>query len=136
MLVVGSIVIRVGDLRRQVEFWTAALGYAVRAPIENDFAVLHPVDGIGPNVSLDAVPSPRVLPPRIHLDLYAEDQKAEVLRLIALGASEVHWDKRPVNADYIIMEDPDGTRFCVIDASDWSGWKDHAAARRRKENTN
>lgn len=124
MLVVGSIVIRVDDLRRQREFWTAALGYAVREPIEDDFALLHPVAGIGPNVSLDAVASPRVLPPRIHLDLYAKNQAEEVRRLIALGASEVHWDKRPADADYIIMEDPEGNRFCVIDASDWSGWAD------------
>lgn len=118
MLVVGSIVIRVDDLRRQLEFWTAALGYAVREPVEEDFALLYPKEGAGPNISLDAVASPRVLPPRIHLDLYAEDQQEEVRRLIALGASEVQWDKRPTDADYIIMEDPEGNRFCVVDAGD------------------
>jgi predicted enzyme related to lactoylglutathione lyase len=57
------------------------------------------------------------VPPRIHLDLYAEDQTAEVRRLEGLGASQVHWDKRPPDADYVIMEDPEGNRFCVIDAS-------------------
>lgn len=41
----------------------------------------------------------------------------EVSRLIALGASEVHWDKRPPDADYVILADPEGNRFCVIDAS-------------------
>lgn len=127
MLVVGSIVIRVDNLRRQLEFWTAALGYAAHEPVEDDFAMLRPVDGAGPNISLDAVASPRVLPPRIHLDLYARDQEAEVLRLIALGASEVHWAKRPADADYIIMEDPEGNRFCVIDASDWPGWEARTA---------
>lgn len=116
MLVVGSIVFRVQDLRRQLEFWSAALGYAVREPVGEDFALLHPKAGAGPNISLDAVASPRVLPPRIHLDLYAEDQQEEVRRLIALGASEVQWDKRPADADYIIMEDPEGNRFCVVDA--------------------
>lgn len=122
MLVVGSIVIRVMDLERQLAFWTAALGYAVREPMEADFALLYPVHGAGPSLSLDAVPSARVLPPRIHLDLYAEDQAAEVRRLIALGAAEVPWSKRPADADYVIMEDPEGNRFCVIDAADWSGW--------------
>ena len=57
------------------------------------------------------------IPPRIHLDLYAEDQAAEVERLIGLGATEVHWDKRPPDADYVILADPEGNRFCVIDAS-------------------
>ncbi len=121
MLVVGSIVIRVDDVQRQLEFWTAALDYEVKSR-DDDFVLLHPRNGVGPNVSLDAVPSARVLPPRIHLDLYAEDQATEVERLEALGASEVHWDKRPADADYIIMEDPEGNRFCVIDARDWSGW--------------
>lgn len=118
MLVVGSIVIRVSDLERQKRFWTEALDYAARDSDAGDFVLLRPRDGSGPNVSLDAVPSPRMLPPRIHLDLYADDQAAEVSRLTALGAREVHWDKRPPDADYIIMEDPEGNRFCIIDAHD------------------
>lgn len=125
MLAIGSIVIRVTDLSAQIAFWTAALDYEVRQPTDHDFALLHPRagEGHGPSVSLDAVPSPRVLPPRIHLDLYAEDQAVEVDRLTALGAREVVWDKRPADADYVIMEDPEGNRFCVIDAADWSGWR-------------
>lgn len=56
---------------------------------------------------------------------YADDQEAEIRRLLALGASEVHWDGRPDDADYVIMQDPEGNRFCVIDAADWSGWDVH-----------
>ncbi|WP_425837933.1 VOC family protein [Microbacterium sp. PA5] len=127
MLTIGSIVIRVDDLAAEIAFWTAALDYVAREPIDEDFALLHPAagPGAGPNISLDAVAAPRILPPRIHLDLYAEDQSAEVARLTALGAREVHWDKRPADADYVIMEDPEGNRFCVIDAADWSGWTAH-----------
>ncbi|MGC0369061.1 VOC family protein [Microbacterium sp. SLBN-111] len=117
MLTVGSIVIRVDDLHAQIRFWSAALGYAVREPIDDDFALLHAVDGSGPNVSLDAQRSARVLPPRIHLDLYADDQAAEVRRLTGLGATAVEWDGRPDDADYVIMQDPEGNRFCVIDAA-------------------
>jgi hypothetical protein len=29
----------------------------------------------------------------------------------------VHWDKRPPDADYVILADPEGNRFCVVDAS-------------------
>lgn len=122
MLVVGSVVIRVSDLDGQLAFWTAALDYVPREPIGDDFALLHPRDGAGVSVSLDAVPSPRVLPPRIHLDLYADDQDAEVSRLESLGARRVHWDRQPADSDYVIMEDPEGNRFCVIDAADWRGW--------------
>ncbi len=119
MLRVGSVVIRVDDLRRQAEFWAAALDYIPReGPAEaDDFVLLRPRDGVGPNVSLDRVRSSVQIPPRIHLDLYAEDQAAEVQRLLALGATEVHWDKRPPDADYVILADPEGNRFCVVDAS-------------------
>jgi len=112
---IGSIVIRVDDLPRQMEFWAAALDYVPRAGPIDDFVLMRPRDGVGPNLSLDRVRSMVQIPPRIHLDLYAQDQAAEVRRLIALGATEVRWDKRPPDADYVIMADPEGNRFCVID---------------------
>lgn len=117
MLRVGSIVIRVSDLKRQASFWEQALDYVRRDGDSDDFVILRPRDGVGPNVSLDAVPAPQQVPPRIHLDLYAEDaddQTRQVQRLIGLGATEVHWDKRPSDADYVILADPEGNRFCVI----------------------
>ena len=125
MLVVGSIVIRVRDLPGQVAFWTAALDYVAREPLDDDFALLHSRSGAGPNVSLDAVPSERALPPRIHLDLYAEDQAADVARLERLGAEVVPWDGRPADADFVIMQDPEGNRFCVVDAAGWHGFERH-----------
>ena len=32
-------------------------------------------------------------------------------------ATEVHWDKRPPDADYVILADPEGNRFCVVDTA-------------------
>ncbi len=114
---VGSIVLRVDDLQRQAEFWTAALGYVPREEESDDFMLLRPMDGVGPNLSLDMVHSKVHIPPRIHLDLYSEDQAGEVDRLIGLGATEVHWAKRPSDADYVILADPEGNRFCVVDVT-------------------
>ncbi|MGZ0711589.1 VOC family protein (plasmid) [Coraliomargarita sp. W4R53] len=65
---------------------------------------------------------------RSHLVLApAESQRASRIpwvseRLTTLGATEVDWD-RPDTADYIIMQDAEGNRFCVIEASEWSGWE-------------
>ena len=115
MIRVGSIVLRVDDLSRQTRFWAAALDYVPRDETSDDFVLLRPRDGVGPNLSLDRVHSRLQVPPRIHLDLYAEDQAAEVRRLVELGATEVHWDRRPPDADYIILADPEGNRFCVVD---------------------
>lgn len=56
--------------------------------------------------------------PRVHLDLYAADaaeQAAEVTRLLALGAERVNWDDYPEDADFVVLADPEGNRFCVID---------------------
>jgi catechol 2,3-dioxygenase-like lactoylglutathione lyase family enzyme len=118
MLRVGSIVLRVDDLDRQAAFWTAALGYERVDVGTDDFAILRPAPGnSGPNVSLDRVPSSVQIPPRIHLDLYTEDQAGEVDRLLALGATEVVWAKRPADADYVILADPEGNRFCVVDTT-------------------
>ena len=98
-------------------FWARALDYVPREDPADplvDFVLLRPRSGQGPNISLDAVGSRYELPPRIHLDLYSDDRTAEVSRLVGLGAREVHWSKRPVDADYVILEDPEGNRFCVV----------------------
>ena len=85
MLRIGSIVLRVDDLQRQTEFWEAALDYVRRDVQSDDFMLLRPRDGVGPNLSLDQVHSTVQVPPRLHLDLYTEDQAGEVERLKALG---------------------------------------------------
>ena len=115
MVSIGSIVLRVDDVRRQAEFWAAALDYVPREEPDDSSQMLSPRDGVGPNLNLDRRRSDVQIPPRIHLDLYAEDQAAEVSRLIGLGATEVPWDKKPPEADFIILADPEGNRFCVID---------------------
>jgi catechol 2,3-dioxygenase-like lactoylglutathione lyase family enzyme len=117
MVRVGSIVLRVDNLQRQIEFWSAALDFVPREERSDDFVVLRPRDGVGPNLSLDQVRSELHVPPRIHLDLYTDDQAGEVKRLIALGATEVRWSKRPPDADYVILADPEGNRFCVVDTN-------------------
>src|SRR5216117_947769 len=108
MIRIGSIVLRVDDLQRQTEFWEAALGYVRREDNPDDCMLLRPKDGVGPNLALDRVRSTLQIPPRIHLDLYTGDQATEIKRLLALGATEVHWDKRPPDADYVILADQIG----------------------------
>ncbi len=115
MLRIGSIVLRVDDLELETAFWSAALHYRVREEAsDDDFRLLQPPDAVGPNLSLDMVRAGPRVPPRIHLDLYADDRAAEVRRLVGIGATEVHWDRQPANSDYVILADPEGNRFCVV----------------------
>jgi hypothetical protein len=85
--------------------------------------VLTDPTGAGPNLSLDRVAEDR-LPPlgelsRIHLDLYTTDQRTEVERLVALGATRYEREYGP-DDDFIVLVDPDGNRFCVVGKPDES----------------
>ena len=116
---IGSIVVRVDDLERMRAFWSAALDYVPRDPVGDgdDSIVLRPRTGGGPNLTLDQRHSEVHVPPRIHLDIYTDDQAGEVQRLLVLGATEIHWPKREPDADFVILADPEGNRFCVVDKS-------------------
>ncbi|MFF9479553.1 VOC family protein [Streptomyces sp. NPDC014733] len=118
MLTVGSVVLGVSDVRRAAAFWGEALGYVPREEIEDDWAVLVPAAGHGVQVALGRSVTPVQERPRVHLDLYAgdaADQAAEVERLVGLGARRVAWDLAPDDADFVVLADPEGNRFCVID---------------------
>lgn len=111
MLRIGSIVWGVQDLPRAIAFWTAALNYKLRDEPDDDWAVLIPTEGQGVQLALSLVSSERAR--RHHLDLYADDQGAEVARLLALGAARAEWNYPP-DADFVVLSDPDGNRFCVV----------------------
>ena len=111
MLRIGSYVWGVRDMPRALEFWTAALDFEPREEPDDDWAVLVPHDRSGLQFALQLVSSPRAH--RHHLDLYAPDREAEADRLVTLGATRVeNWDYED-DADYTVLEDPDGNRFCV-----------------------
>jgi hypothetical protein len=100
-------------------FWTRALGYEPRDEPEPDWVILQPPDGRGPNLSLNLGETSPAHVPHVHLDLYADDQGAEVRRLIGLGARRVeNWPYPDEPHDFVVLEDPDGNRFCVIDTGD------------------
>lgn len=122
MLRLGTVVLGVDDVDRAVAFWSQVLGYApVHFPdSENDFTILVPPSGEGARVAVQRTETPLQDHPRVHLDLVvadAQEQAAEVERLIGLGATRVPWDSYPADPDFVVLADPDGNRFCVVDES-------------------
>lgn len=111
MLNIGAIVWGVRDVKRAVEFWCGALDYVLKYPASDDWAILVPRNGVGVQISLKLVTSPRAR--RHHIDLFTDDQSTEVQRLIKLGATRMEWRYEP-NADYVVLQDPDGNPFCVV----------------------
>lgn len=113
MIEIGALVWGVRDLKQGIEFWTSALGYRVEGEPSDDWANLLPVGGDG-GVKLALKLATSESPRRHHLDLLADDQGAEVERLLALGATRVaDWDYED-DADYVVLHDPDGNAFCVV----------------------
>lgn len=86
------------EFERSKEFWAAALGYVVRTS-DFDFVVLADPNRRWANVSLQLWPEPKQSRNRLHLDLYSDNQEAEVQRLESLGAVRLDWDY-PSDADY------------------------------------
>jgi catechol 2,3-dioxygenase-like lactoylglutathione lyase family enzyme len=123
MLRLSLPVLGVNSMRRAIDFWGKALRYQVHegGPAAS-WTVLGPAMGAesGPELALQLSESPPERRPRLHLDLSVEDaaeQAAEVRRLTSLGAQRVDWDLYPRDPDFVVLADPEGNLFCVVDAS-------------------
>lgn len=121
MLRFGVVALGVSDVQRAAAFWSAALGCTLREDGFGGWAkVLVPAAGAGPAIALQLSQTQPQEYPRLHFDLHADDaseQEAEAARLLSLGARRVDWDSYPEDPDFIVLEDPDGNRFCIVDLS-------------------
>lgn len=111
---IGSIVIRCYEFEKMLDFWKDALHYVPREPAKSDWVVLTDPKGVSPNISLDKSPAKREGKRSwLHMDLYTDRQDEEVKRLLKLGATRYPW-RYPEGADYVVLADPDGNLFCVV----------------------
>jgi catechol 2,3-dioxygenase-like lactoylglutathione lyase family enzyme len=114
---IGSIVIQCYEFDKMLDFWQKALDYHPREPAHEGWVVLCDPGGGGPNLSLNKVNARRTgKRSRLHLDLYTSDQVGEVKRLLSIGARSYNWEY-PKDADYVVMQDPDGNLFCIVQKS-------------------
>jgi predicted enzyme related to lactoylglutathione lyase len=106
----GSTVINCADMELMTRFWSQSLHLAPSsAALGDDFRVLH---GEHVRLSLQLSRTPVSARDQMHLDLYSDDQDAEVQRLAGLGARIVRHHDDP-DDDYVVMTDPEGNEFCV-----------------------
>jgi catechol 2,3-dioxygenase-like lactoylglutathione lyase family enzyme len=106
----GSTVINCADLELMTRFWAGALGLTPSSAVAgDDFRLLRGDRG---NVSLQLSASPPGSRDQMHLDLYSDDQSAQVERLVGRGARRIrhHQDE---DEDYVVLADPVGNEFCV-----------------------
>jgi catechol 2,3-dioxygenase-like lactoylglutathione lyase family enzyme len=112
----ATVVVDVQDMRRAVDFWCAALGYRQReAEMDPEFVMLVDPEGRRVPVSLQLAEGPPRELVRVHLELYTDEQERHLERLVGLGATRVTDWPYPEDADFVVLRDPDGNEFCVID---------------------
>jgi catechol 2,3-dioxygenase-like lactoylglutathione lyase family enzyme len=115
-LKIGSVVIDCLNFDKMFAFWQKALHYIPREPPEGGWVVLRDPEGRNTNVSLNQVPERLMGRNWLHFDLYTNDQKGEIERLLKLGATR-HPQTYDPDDDFVVLEDPDGNLFCVVDKS-------------------
>jgi hypothetical protein len=101
-------------------WWAEALGWAVTFETRHEVAVEPPEPG-GLGIPLVFVPvaDAKTTPNRVHLDLAsgsAEAQAAMVARLIGLGATPA--DVGQGQVPWMVLADPEGNEFCVLEPRD------------------
>ncbi len=95
-------------------FWSEALGWPLVWDQDQETAIQSPAGGTkmswgGPPVN------PKTGKNRLHLDIAPpaeDDQRAEVDRLVSLGATPIDIGQGDVS--WVVMADPDGNEFCVL----------------------
>ena len=115
-LKIGSVVIDRINFDKMLAFWQEALHYIPREPARDGWVVLRDPAGRNVNVSLNQVSEKLMGRNWLHFDLYTNDQQGEVERLLKIGATR-HPQTYEPDDDFLVLEDPDGNLFCVVDVS-------------------
>ena len=79
---------------------------------------IAPADGGWPTIDVLAVPEPKTVKNRLHLDLRADGVPTaqELDRLLALGARRVDVGQGP-DVSWVVLGDPEGNEFCLLSRS-------------------
>ena len=110
---IGDIVIDSRDPQLAAQFWCAALGYRITDSDETGVAIAG--DASAPTLLFLASHDRKVNKNRIHFDvcpISGTTRDAEVARLEGLGA--VRTDIGQSSESWVVMTDPDGNEFCVM----------------------
>jgi predicted enzyme related to lactoylglutathione lyase len=121
-LSVDTLTVDCHDPKLLADFWCAVLGYRLDE-IDDEGAVIKPVDGRGWTVLLLIVPDEKSVKNRLHLDLRPSgSMAAEVARSEAAGASSIQRVDEG-GSFWTVMADPEGNEFCVLRGPEdgWSG---------------
>ena len=104
------------DIHALAAWWAEVLGWKPGPTDDGDVMLFAPA-GAGPKWLFVAVPDDRIVKNRIHFDFRPDDQKAEVERVVALGARHVDIGQTG-DESWVVLADPEGNEFCILAAED------------------
>ena len=110
-----GVVIDSPDPADLADWWADALDWPV-VHADGESTVAPPADAAGIELTFGPGTDERVEKNRIHLDLASTDagaQQALVSRLLGAGASRV--DVGQGDVPWVVLADPDGNEFCVLE---------------------
>jgi predicted enzyme related to lactoylglutathione lyase len=96
-----------------VAFWSAALGASPLRTKMPQYTILE--NAAEPNrLVIQTIDDGAA---RVHFDVHTDDLDTEVDRLVALGATlvEAQWKDHP--GRWVVMRDPAGNEFCLVDGT-------------------
>jgi glyoxalase superfamily protein len=110
-----NVVIDATDPHTLGRFWEAALGTEMLTDEPEGYETRLTVpDGPVLDLCFQPVPESSAAPQRLHFDLKgAEEQQSVVERLVGLGAS--HADIGQGEVPWVVLADPEGNPFCVME---------------------
>lgn len=114
-MLLENLVFDADDPQRLGRFWEAALGARTLSDSSDGFETRLEVDG-GPVLDLcfQRVAGVNTASPRLHLDLLGgAERDAVVDRLLGLGAR--HLDIGQGDVPWVVLADPEGHAFCVME---------------------
>ena len=113
-----DLVLDANDHQKLADWWCTAMGYRRKdelrpepdgwvRPTEWPVPIVDPA-GNGPLIWVQAVPEPKSVKNRMHIDVFGD-----VDELASLGATLVR--RRDDEIEWHVMADPEGNEFCVFD---------------------
>lgn len=95
------------------EWWATLLDTEVVHETD-DFCVVRPSEGRKTTFSFQKVPEAKQVKNRVHPDLVVGDMEAAAVRAEELGATRLATNTYPGGWAWIVMQDPEGNEFDLV----------------------
>jgi predicted enzyme related to lactoylglutathione lyase len=120
-VVIVDIGIDVNDLPLMTTFYESLVGFKTVRGSHNYSYLVNP-SHVGPHLFLQKVPEVRTEKNRLHLDIVVPSLPEAVRRAETIGAVQVAEWRTPITW-FVVLSDPEGNQFCLVDAPYWDETK-------------